>query len=102
LLVNGTRVPSRNAPVTLSHNAFATANHEAGFYEAPFDLLIFSGDPGYEIVYTIDGSNPQKSSAAIHSSATVTVRVDLSLSADLSMTPVFIVRASLGMDGYTP
>jgi len=77
-------------------------DHEAGFYDAPFDLVISSDEPGYEIIYTIDGSNPQTSSTATGSSTPVTLRVDPATSTGRPATPVFIVRASLGMDGFAP
>lgn len=77
-------------------------SREAGFCDAPFDLAISSGATGYNIVYTIDGSNPQTSSTAIRSSTAVSVRVDPGITAGRPMTPVFIVRASLAMEGYSP
>ena len=77
-------------------------DHEAGFCESPFDLVVSSGEPGYDIVYTIDGSNPQTSSTAIRSSTAVTIRVDPAISAGRPVTPVFLVRASLALDGYSP
>ena len=77
-------------------------DHEAGFCETPFDLVISSGQGGYDVIYTIDSSNPQTSSTAIRSSEAVTLRIDPAASAGRPVTPVFIVRASLVTDGYTP
>lgn len=77
-------------------------SRDAGFCDAPFDLVITSGEPGYDVVYTIDGSNPQTSSTAIRSGTAVTVRIDPDISIGRPRTPVFIVRASLAMDGYSP
>lgn len=77
-------------------------DHEAGFCEAPFDLAISSGQSGYDVIYTIDGSNPQTSSTAIRSNTAVTLRIDPVISAGRPATPVFIVRASLVTEGYSP
>jgi len=77
-------------------------SREAGFCDAPFDLSIASGATGYEILYTIDGSNPQTSSTAIRSSTAALVRVNPGISAGRPLTPVFIVRASLAAEGYSP
>ncbi len=85
-------------PDTLSLNF----NRESGFCDSPFDLEIASGETGFEIVYTIDGSNPQTSSTSIRSSTAVSVRVDPAISAGRPLTPVFIVRASLAAEGYSP
>ena len=77
-------------------------DREAGFCESPFDLGISTPETGYDIIYTIDGSNPQTSSNAIRSSTAVTLRIDPSASDGRPQTPVFIVRASLVKDGYSP
>jgi hypothetical protein len=77
-------------------------DHEAGFYDAPFDLFVAPGETGYDLVYTLDGSNPQTSSTAMRSSLLAMIRVDPDIIAGRSKTPVFIVRASLARDGYTP
>ena len=75
---------------------------EAGFCETPFDLVISSGQSGYDVIYTVDCSNPQTSPTAIRSSTAVTLRIDPAISAGRPATPVFIVRASLAADGYSP
>lgn len=75
---------------------------EAGFYDAPFDLLIETETPGYGIVYTLDGSNPQTSATAIQGDSPVSVQVDPQSTAGRAKTPVFIVRASLAREGFAP
>ena len=75
---------------------------ESGFCDSPYDLTIVPGETGYDLVYTIDGSNPQTSSTAIRSSTAVSIRVDPTISAGRPLTPVFIVRASLAASGYSP
>ncbi len=77
-------------------------SHEAGFFDTPFDLAITPGEPGYELVYTIDGSNPQTSSTAMRTTTSASLRVDPEITAGRPRTPVFIVRASLAMAGYSP
>jgi len=77
-------------------------DREAGFCDAPFDLRISSGQPGYDVIYTIDGSNPQTSSTAVRSNTAITLRIDPAISAGRPATPVFLVRASLVADGYSP
>lgn len=77
-------------------------DHESGFYDAPFDLFVGAGAMGYDLVYTIDGSNPQTSSTALRSSLVSMIRVDPDMTAGRPKTPVFIVRASLARDGYFP
>ncbi len=37
-------------------------DHDRGFYDAAFDLVITSNTPGAEIYYTLDGSNPDTGS----------------------------------------
>lgn len=85
-------------PDTLS----LTFDHDAGFYDAAFDLALATDETGYDIVYTIDGSNPQTSATAMRSSTAVLLRIDPEISAGRPKTPVFIVRASLVKDGYSP
>lgn len=77
-------------------------SHEAGFFDAPFDLAITPGESGYELIYTVDGSNPQTSSTAIRTGTAATVRVDPDITVGRPRTPVFIVRASLAKAGYSP
>lgn len=86
----------------VSDSLLLNISREAGFCDAPFDLSISSGEPGYDIMYTIDGSNPQTSATAVRSSTAVSVRVDPDITAGRPRTPVFIVRASLAMNGYSP
>jgi hypothetical protein len=77
-------------------------DHEAGFYDSPFDLMISSGETGYDIIYTIDGTNPQTSATAIRTGTGASIRIDPRLQAGRATTPAFIVRASLALDGYFP
>ncbi len=77
-------------------------DHESGFYDNPFDLVITTSEAGYDLIYTIDGTNPQTSATAARSNAIAVIRLDPDITAGRSMTPAFIVRASLVTDGYSP
>lgn len=77
-------------------------DREAGFYDAPFELLIETEAAGYGIVYTIDGSNPQTSGTSMRGDSPVSVQIDPESTAGRAKTPVFIVRASLSKDGFSP
>jgi hypothetical protein len=75
---------------------------DAGFFDVPFDLTVGPGEQGYDLVYTIDGSNPQTSATAVRSGSAVIIRIDPNIVSGRPETPVFIVRASLVRDGYSP
>ena len=46
----------------------AQHSHRNGFYDAPFDLWIFSNTPGTSIRYTLDGSEPTRTHGFLHDS----------------------------------
>lgn len=77
-------------------------NHESGFYDNPFDLTISSGEAGFDLIYTIDGSNPQTSATSVRSSTDAIISIDPDIAAGRPATPAYIVRASLVTDGYAP
>jgi|WetSurMetagenome_2_1015567.scaffolds.fasta_scaffold03059_2 hypothetical protein len=77
-------------------------DHEAGFYNDPFALKMTSGNDGYKIVYTLDGSNPQTSSTAFTAGSLASVNVDPESTAGRAKTPAFIIRASLARNGFAP
>jgi hypothetical protein len=79
-----------------------TFDREAGFYSDPFMLVLQSDAAGHDIVYTLDGSNPQTSATAIHGTSSASISVDPQSTAGRAKTPVFIVRASLAADGFAP
>jgi hypothetical protein len=79
-----------------------TFDSEAGFYDDPFTLVLQTDAAGYNIVYTLDGSNPQTSATAVQSGSSVAISVDPESTAGRAKTPVFIVRASLAADGFAP
>ena len=77
-------------------------DHEAGFYDTPFDLYLATAETGYNILYTIDGSNPQTSATAIQGGSAVSIPVDPEDQDGRAATPVYIVRASLAAEGFAP
>ena len=76
-------------------------SHPAGFYNSPFTLTLTSPDNAANIIYTLDGSNPQTSFNAITAGAQVTIAVDPSGVFSRAKTPAFLVRASLKRPEYT-
>lgn len=73
-----------------------------GFYDEPFDLTMNVPDDSYNLVYTIDGSNPQNSATKISGGKSATITVDPDDWNGRASTPCFIVRASLQKDGLNP
>jgi hypothetical protein len=74
----------------------------SGFYEDTFHLRITAPRPAWNVVYTLDGSNPQVSETAIMGSNSVSVLVDPTSYEGRPATPVFSVRASSAVEGIIP
>jgi len=74
----------------------------AGFYPSAFDLTMSVPSNDYDLVYTIDGSNPQTSLTAIKGGKSKTITVNPTISTGRATTPGFIVRASLAKSGLMP
>ena len=79
-----------------------TFDHDAGFYRDPFTLELQTDAAGHNIVYTLDGSNPQTSATAVNGGPSASISVDPESAAGRAKTPVFIVRASLAAEGFAP
>jgi len=77
-------------------------DRKAGFYDAPFDLVLTSPDASLQIIYTLDGSNPQHAASAITTGGTVTLHIDPADTTGRDVTPAFMVRASLTKPGFMP
>jgi len=73
-----------------------------GFYNQPFDLTLSVPDDSYDLVYSIDGSNPQKSATRINGGKNAIVRIDPTVTTGRPATPCFIVRASLQKGDLDP
>ena len=79
-----------------------TFSQPSGFYNSPFDLQLNVPDPSYDIIYTIDGTNPQSSSTALNGGKSKTITVNPTNIAGRAKTPCYIVRASLQKPGLDP
>ena len=74
----------------------------SGFFENPFEVVLTSPDPACQIVYTLDGSNPQNSSTGFIVNSPATITIDPESTTGRPATPAVTVRASLGKSGYKP
>jgi len=74
----------------------------SGFYTKPFDLQLDVPDQSYDIIYTIDGTNPQSSATAINGGKSKIITVDPASTDGRAKTPCYIVRASLQQPGLDP
>lgn len=77
-------------------------SHKGGFYTNNFSMKLSVPSNEFDLVYTVDGSNPQSSRTAIHGGKTSTIFIDPLLSTQRPLTPCFIVRASLVQNGLAP
>jgi hypothetical protein len=79
-----------------------TFSRSSGFYNDPFTLTISTPHPDVQIVYTLDGSNPQTSVTGYTGGTSVDVTIDPSGAAGRSLTPGVVVRASVSKAGFIP
>ncbi|MBN1118831.1 MAG: CotH kinase family protein [Bacteroidales bacterium] len=77
-----------------------TFSHPAGMYGSPFTLTLTSPDATANLVYTLDGSNPQYSATAITAGANASVSIDPASTTGRPATPAVTVRASIIKNGY--
>lgn len=77
-------------------------SEQSGFFNSPFVLVMTSPDPEKQIVYTLDGSNPQSSVTGFISSSPATLNIDPSSSAGRPVTPAVVLRASVVSPGFKP
>ena len=75
-------------------------SHESGFYGSNFNLTMKAPQPDVQIVYTLDGSNPQTSSTRITTGVNTSVSINPNSTANRGTTPAVLVRASIIKDGY--
>lgn len=75
-------------------------SHSSGFIRENFNLTISSPEENAEIIYTLDGSNPQNSYTSIQGASPLSVSIDPGSTASRSLTPAVVVRASLIKDGF--
>lgn len=76
-------------------------SHKAGFYDKVFSLTMSVPDQAFDIIYTIDGSNPQSSSTAKNGGKQVSIDINPNNNSGRPRTPCYLVRASLKKPGQT-
>lgn len=74
----------------------------SGFYNSPFNVTLTSPDPSEQIVYTLDGSNPQNSATGFISDSPATLLIDPTNNSGRPLTPGVVLRASLAKTWYKP
>ncbi|MEN8155524.1 MAG: CotH kinase family protein [Bacteroidota bacterium] len=74
----------------------------SGFYDAPFTCSVSTPAPGANIVYTLDGSNPQNSVTSFTSDSLANIYIDPESTSGRAQTPAVVLRASVVMEGYKP
>ncbi|MFA9388227.1 MAG: CotH kinase family protein [Prolixibacteraceae bacterium] len=76
-------------------------SHKAGFYDQVFSLTLSTPDQKYDILYTIDGSNPQNSSTVKNGGKSTSININPTSGTGRPRTPCYLVRASLKKPGET-
>jgi hypothetical protein len=90
------------AEIIFSDTIGLTFSHPSGFYSSPFTLLINSSDPEVEILYTLDGSNPQYSATSYSGGSSLAVNIDPASTTGRSATPAVVLRVASTKNGYLP
>jgi hypothetical protein len=83
-------------------SSLVSFSKEAGFYKDSINLTLYSPDSEYSILYTLDGSDPQKSSTAIKVTSPYSLIINPENNISRPLTPSVIVRASLMKDEFMP
>ncbi|MCK4750185.1 MAG: CotH kinase family protein, partial [Bacteroidales bacterium] len=94
------KVPEPPELPELSDTVGLTFSHPSGFYNENFDLLISTKIEGVDVVYTLDGSNPQNSITSVIGDSAVNISVDPNSNTNRTTTPAVVVRTSIIKDGY--
>lgn len=74
----------------------------SGFFMDPFNLSMTSPDPSLQIIYTLDGSNPQNSLTSFTADSPASVIINPESTTGRPATPSVIIRASLVKTGFKP
>ncbi len=74
----------------------------SGFYDTTFFLDIVPADTTWDVVYTLDGSNPQNSETSFVSEGSARIIIDPDSYDGRPLTPAVVVRASASMAGIKP
>ena len=75
-------------------------SHLSGFITENFELSVMSPVEDAEIIYTLDGSNPQSSITALRGTSPLIIPIDPGSGLNRSLTPAVVVRASIIKDGF--
>ena len=76
-------------------------SHSSGFITENFSLSITTDMEDAEIVYTLDGSNPQDLASAHMASSPLSIIIDPGSDLYRSLTPAVVVRASIIKNGFS-
>ncbi len=77
-------------------------SHPSGYYDENFVLEISTTVDDVDIVYTLDGSNPQNSATRLTYDPLLKISIDPGSSSNRTLTPGVVVRASIISDGFSP
>jgi len=77
-------------------------SHSSGFYQSSFSLSLTTSIEGAQIVYTLDGSNPQTSLNSMIAESSAVIEVNPENIYKRAATPAVTVRASVVKDGLKP
>jgi len=77
-------------------------NVPSGFYSSPFNLTLTSPDATAQVIYTLDGSNPQTSATSYKGGSTITFSIDPASTTGRAKTPAVVVRSCITKAGYNP
>jgi len=77
-------------------------SHASGFYESPFSLNLSSPLEDVNIVYTLDGSNPNNSASLFQYDPLTGIQIHPESTTGRALTPGVVVRASVVKDGFRP
>ena len=75
---------------------------QSGFYDNPFNVVLTAPEPLLQIIYTLDGSNPQNSRNGFVSGSPATVLIDPEDITGRGATPAVTLRASVTRPGFKP
>ena len=75
---------------------------QSGFFINPFSVVLTSPSDSLQVIYTLDGSNPQNSKNSFTSGSPVTILIDPADNTGRGTTPAVVLRASVTDTGFKP
>lgn len=76
-----------------------TYSHESGYYSSPFELTLTSSELSYQIVYTLDGSNPKNTATDFTVSSPASIQINPDGTTYRGLSPGVVIRAVILMHG---